>query len=77
MKTTIYFERDVLSKRPYLRHQLVDVAAVVARPIHEVEQPNGRFRRWGWVGGEIYRVVVVADGATVHNAFPDPRFEAY
>lgn len=74
MKTTAYFDRDILAKRPYLRRQFDTLQAIVERPLAEVEQADGRFRRWGWVGQEIYRVIVLADGETIHNAFPDPQY---
>lgn len=75
MKSTAYFREDILAKRPYLHRQLEAIQAAVARPLGEQEQPDGRFRRWGWVGEEMYRVIVLADGETVHNAFPDPHFK--
>jgi len=37
-------------------------------------QPDGRIRHWGVVPGvpdRVLRVVTLADGETVHNAFPD------
>jgi hypothetical protein len=37
---------------------------------------NGRIRRWGWFAerGRWLRVVLLDDGATVHNAFCDRGF---
>jgi len=49
-------------------------------PIRRERQPDGRFRLWGAIrrqGEEsprILRVIVLADGETVHNAFFDRRF---
>jgi len=40
-------------------------------------QPDGRIRFWGIIeafDGRVLRVVTLADGETVHNAFPDRNF---
>ena len=78
MKTTRYFEEQVLRKRPYIRREWC--AEVLAAPIRRVEQADGRIRFWGEVAPEgedrprILRVVTLADGETVHNAFFDRGF---
>lgn len=78
MKTTRYFDEQVLRKRPYI--QSAFCAAVIARPLRREVQPDGRFRLWGEVTlpGEsaprILRVVLLEDGETVHNAFLDRNF---
>ena len=75
MKTTRYFEEVVLPKRPYLRREWCE--RVVADPIGREVQPDGRFRFWGVIpefGGRVLRVVTLADGETVHNAFPDRNY---
>lgn len=78
MKTTRYFDEQVLRKRPYLR--LSWCAEVLKAPLHREEQPNGRIRYWGEVtrpgetGSRYLRVVTLADGETIHNAFFDRRF---
>ena len=78
MKTTRYFEEQVLRKRPYLQRSWCE--AVLAAPIRREQQPDGRIRFWGWIvpPGEaksrILRVVTLEDGETVHNAFFDRRF---
>ena len=77
MKTTRYF--DAIRSRP-------DRAAVleawidraISHPQHERVQADGRIRRWARIddaGGRWLRVVVLADGETVHNAFFDRGFE--
>ena len=78
MKTTRYFEEQVLRKRPYIqRNWCMDV---VRSPIRREPQPDGRVRFWGRVpspaGGEvrILRVVTLEDGETIHNAFFDRGF---
>jgi len=75
VKTTRYFEEQVLRKRPYLRREWCE--RVLARPIARHVQPDGRIRFWGAIpelGGRVLRVVTLADGETVHNAFPDRGF---
>jgi hypothetical protein len=79
MKTTRYFEEQVLRKRPYI--QLAWIAPILAAPIRRVTQPDGRIRSWGAVvdprDGQTryFRVVTLDDGETVHNAFFDRDFE--
>ena len=76
MKTTRYFEEQVLRKRPYIRREWC--ARIIARPVLREQQPDGRIRQWGCVeelGGCALRVITLADGETVHNAFPDRDFE--
>ena len=78
MKTTRYFDEQVLRKRPY-----IDPAwcvEVIAAPLRRETQPDGRVRFWGEIatGGDtdprILRVVTLADGETIHNAFFDRGF---
>ena len=75
IKTTRYFEEVVLRKRPYIRREWCE--RILANPIKREVQPDGRIRFWGPVpelGGRVMRVVTLADGETVHNAFPDRNF---
>jgi hypothetical protein len=73
VKTTRYFEEQVLRKRPYIRREWCE--QVIARPLRREVQPDGRIRFWGRIpGGRVLRVVTLADGETVHNAFPDRNF---
>ena len=75
MKTTRYFDEQVLRKRPYLRREWC--AIVIENPVHREIQPDGRVRYWDYVGelGErALRVVTLEDGETVHNAFLDRDF---
>ena len=51
---------------------------VIEHPIREVIQSDGRIRRWAKIGemdDRILRVVLLADGETVHNAFFDRSFK--
>jgi hypothetical protein len=77
MKTTKYFQatRD----RPD-RATIKDewICHVVERPEREFIQADGRIRRWASIKemDERYlRVVLLADGETIHNAFFDRSFK--
>ncbi|MGD0124771.1 MAG: hypothetical protein ABSF46_05380 [Terriglobia bacterium] len=75
MKTTRYFEEQVLRKRPYLRREWCE--QVIAKPLRVEVEPNGRVRYWGSIpelGTRVLRVVTLDDGETIHNAFPDRDF---
>ena len=78
MKTTRYFQEQVRRKRPYIDPAWC--ADVIAAPLRREVQPDGRVRFWGEVvrPGEtaprVLRVVTLADGETLHNAFFDRRF---
>jgi len=46
--------------------------------VKEVIQADGRLRRWAAIeemDGKVLRVILLADGETVHNAFFDRSFE--
>lgn len=76
MKTTRYFREQVLRKRPYI--QLEWCERIVAQPLAKMVQADGRIRFWGAVpefGQRVLRVVTLADGETLHNAFPDRDFK--
>ena len=49
----------------------------VEHPVKEVIQQDGRIRRWAPIPemkGRYLRVILLADGETVHNAFFDRSF---
>jgi len=72
MKTTRYFEDQVLRKRPYIQREWC--ARILVAPILMQKQSDGRFRFWGKVpelGDRVLRVVTLSDGITIHNAFLD------
>jgi hypothetical protein len=75
MKTTRYFEEQVLRKRPYLMREWCEQA--LRNPAHREVQTDGRVRYWMFVEelGKYLRVVTLEDGVTVHNAFPDRGFK--
>jgi hypothetical protein len=78
MKTTRYFEEQVLRKRPYIRREWC--AEVVAAPLKHEAQADGRIRFWGEIVDprdgvtRFLRVVTLDDGETIHNAFFDRGF---
>ena len=75
MKTTRYFREQVLRKRPYIQMNWCE--KILREPVARMVQPDGRIRFWGVVpefGDRVLRVVTLADGETVHNAFPDRDF---
>jgi hypothetical protein len=50
------------------------IMQVIQHPQREQMQSDGRIRRWGKIaenGSRVLRVVLLADGETVHNAFFD------
>jgi len=78
MKSTRYFDEQVLRKRPYI--EVAWCLAVIAAPLRRDIQEDGRIRHWGTItdkrdGKErILRVVTLPDGETIHNAFFDRDF---
>jgi hypothetical protein len=73
---TQYFERSMLkADRNTVASE--DILAVLAQPAKTGTQEDGRVRYWGWNDreGRWLRVVTLADGVTVHNAFWDRRFK--
>ena len=77
MKTTRYFD-SIRARTDRARIRDEWIVSVVARPEHERKQANGRIRRWSRIhetGGRWLRVVLLADGETVHNAFFDRGFK--
>ena len=76
MKTTAYFrETRLRPDRARIRDEWIVEA--VERPLAEELQTDGRIRRWIFVAqeGRYLRVVLLADGETVHNAFFDRGFQ--
>ena len=78
LKTTRYFEEQVLRKRPYIQRNWCSF--VLAAPIRRKVQADGRIRLWGRIvlPGEtrarFLRIVTLEDGETIHNAFFDRNF---
>jgi hypothetical protein len=76
VKCTSYFvSLRIRPDRAIIRDEWIERA--IATPIREHVQTDGRVRRWTQVpemGGRYLRVVLLADGETVHNAFFDRDF---
>jgi hypothetical protein len=76
VKATRYFE--AVRNRPdraIIREEWIENA--IRAPIRETTQADGRIRRWTQVPemeNRFLRVILLADGETVHNAFFDRRF---
>ena len=79
MKTTRYFDEQVLRKRPYI--QLAWIAPILAAPSprRASRRPHPRLGAPSSIprdGQTRYlRIVTLDDGETVHNAFFDRDFE--
>ena len=76
MKTTKYFEAT-RQRADRAMIKTAWIAEVIASPEAEHVQADGRIRRWARIAeyeGRWLRVVLLADGETVHNAFFDRRF---
>ena len=76
MRFTQYFEAmRRRSDRGMIRLEWIQL--VVEHPVREVIQQDGRIRRWAPIvemEGKYLRVILLADGQTVHNAFFDRSF---
>jgi hypothetical protein len=76
MKCTRYFE--AVRQRPdRAAIRLEWIQQVIEEPVKEITQQDGRIRRWAPIqemGGRYLRVVLLADGVTIHNAFFDRDF---
>ncbi len=74
MKSTWYYQNDVLVKRPYLKDEWCELA--ISNPVRVEVQENGRIRHWAYIPEieKYIRVITLADGETVMNAFPDSGF---
>jgi hypothetical protein len=78
LKTTRYFNEQVLRKRPYIKREWCE--RVLAAPVRRQVQSDGRIRFWGLIvepdqtRPRYLRVVTLQDGETVHNAFFDRNF---
>ncbi|HLG83594.1 MAG TPA: hypothetical protein VKY22_21475 [Bradyrhizobium sp.] len=78
MKTTRYFEEQVLRKRPYIARAMCQ--AVIDAPMRRDIQEYGPVRYWGKAADagdgkeRILRAITLDAGETVHNAFFDRNF---
>lgn len=76
MKTTRYFDAlRTRSDRAAIRDEWIE--RTIQAPIKEKVPADGRIQRWAQIPeaeSRYLRVVLLADGETVHNAFFDRRF---
>ena len=76
MKFTRYFESMRLRPdRAGIRLEWIE--HVIARPVREIIQQDGRIRLWAPIAemdGRFLRVILLPDRATIHNAFFDRSF---
>ena len=75
MKTTAYFRDVVRQKHPGI--EVAWILRVVAEPVEERRQADGRYALWGLVPeaqNRALRVITLEDRETVHNAFFDRGF---
>ncbi len=77
MKFTQYFL--AMRQRPdRIGIELEWIQRVIEQPLRQEIQEDGRIRRWGRVAeaeDRVLRIVLLADGETVHKAFFDRRFK--
>jgi hypothetical protein len=75
-KVTEYFE--TMRRRPDRAMIKMEwIEQVVANPVKQLVQEDGRIRRWAPIAeaqGRYLRVVLLEDGQTLHNAFFDRGF---
>ncbi len=75
MKVTAYFRDVVRAKHPGIEEAWI--LWVMAKPLEERRQPDGRYALWGLVPeaeNRALRVMSLEDRETVHNAFFDRGF---
>lgn len=76
VKFTQYFE--AMHQRPdRAMIQKEWIQRVIDHPVKEVIQQDGWIRRWAPIAemeGRYLRVILLADGETIHNVFFDRRF---
>jgi hypothetical protein len=72
MKTSWYFDQRVRQRRPEIRPEWIK--KTLNQPFHKEQQPDGRWRYYGYIEecGKYLRVVM--DGDIVHNAFLDRNY---
>ncbi len=72
IKATPYFEERAKINHPEANH-MDWIERILANPESKGVQPDGRTRLWGFVPEtrKWMRVIMEADGQTVHNAFYD------
>jgi hypothetical protein len=77
IKFTQYFQA-MRQRSDRMLIQLEWIQRVIENPVKKQIQADGRIRLWAPIEemeGRYLRVVLLADGETVHNAFFDRRFK--
>jgi hypothetical protein len=75
VKTTPYFRDVVVQKHPGIEEEWIQ--RVMAEPLEQRRQADGRYALWGLVPeaqNRALRVITLEDRETVHNAFFDRGF---
>jgi len=75
-KTTDYFKRRVLEERPEIDPAWCQ--RTLTQPTRrEVQSEDGRIRHWIYIpeANKYLRVITLADGETLHNAFFDRNYK--
>ncbi len=76
MKCTRYFlHTRQRPDRSAIRDEWIEAA--LSQPVHTEIQADDRIRKWRWIApeGKYLRVILLADGETVHNVFFDRSFK--
>jgi hypothetical protein len=78
MKFTRYFL--FVKQRPdraAIKHEWIE--KTINNPVRVEIQSDGRIRNWSYIeeSGKYLRVILLEDGATVHNAFFDRNFKEF
>lgn len=77
MKTTKYFKATrIRPDREIIKDEWIQY--VVQHPEREQIQADGRIKRWARIEemeGRYLRVILLADGETIHNVFFDRGFK--
>jgi hypothetical protein len=74
---TRYYATEVIGRPDRRDIDPADVLRALAAPHRRERQSDGRWKQWVWVAGKgrWLRVIIEADGSTVHNAFWDRGFK--
>ena len=75
IKTTKYFQEQVLRKRPYIKLEWCIKA--ITEPLHKEIQGDNRVKHWIFIPeiNKYLRVITLPDNKTIHNAFPDRNYK--
>jgi hypothetical protein len=73
---TRYFALTVMAKADRRWIDPLDILYALRHSVRRERQADGRIRYWAYISrlGTYIRVITLADGETVHNAFKDNDF---